>query len=154
MPELPDLCVFSQNLKKEILNKKIVSVKIGNPYKINDPTIINEKLAGTCFQDIIREGKELKHCVGGYAARHADGKLVILFLRDKRHPARPLMTIEMQGKTIRQIHGFRNDANAKQSPREKYAEILDPWLSWIESGSKRDKKGKPVEKKIAEAKTA
>ena len=32
-------------------------------------------------QDIVREGRILKHCVGGYADRHVDGKTTILFLR-------------------------------------------------------------------------
>ena len=94
--------------------------------------------------EIIREGRELKHCVGGYAARHAEGKVVILFLRDKRRPAAPLVTIEMNGKSMRQIHGFSNDNNAKQPPRVQYAEILEPWLAWVEGGSKRDRDGNPI----------
>jgi len=60
MPELPDLCVYSENLKKRILDKKIVSVTIGNPYKVNSPGEFREKLTGTSIQDIVREGKELR----------------------------------------------------------------------------------------------
>ena len=60
MPELPDLCVYSQNLKKRILDKKIASVVIGNPYKINSPEAFGSKLTGTSIEDIIREGKELR----------------------------------------------------------------------------------------------
>lgn len=37
-------------------------------------------------QDIVREGRILKHCVGGYAGRHVDGKVTILFLRQRLHP--------------------------------------------------------------------
>ena len=64
MPELPDLCVYSENLKKRILNKKIASVAIGNPYKINSPEAFNEKLLGTSIEDIVREGKELRFLLG------------------------------------------------------------------------------------------
>jgi formamidopyrimidine-DNA glycosylase len=59
MPELPDLCVFSQNLKKRILDKNIASVAVGNPYKVSSPDMFREKLKGTSIQDIVRDGKEL-----------------------------------------------------------------------------------------------
>ena len=59
MPELPDLCVFSQNLKKRILNKNIVSVTIYNPRRIDRPDTFREKLTGTSIRDIVRDGKEL-----------------------------------------------------------------------------------------------
>ena len=59
MPELPDLCVFSENLKKRILDKKIKSAAIGNPFKVNSPDMFCEKLTGTSIKDIVREGKEL-----------------------------------------------------------------------------------------------
>jgi formamidopyrimidine-DNA glycosylase len=59
MPELPDLCVFSQNLKKRILHKNIASVTVFNTRSIDIPALFSEKLAGTSIQDIIREGKEV-----------------------------------------------------------------------------------------------
>ena len=59
MPELPDLYVFSVNLKKRILNKNINSVTIHNPRKIDRPNLFSEKLTGTNIQDIVRDGKEL-----------------------------------------------------------------------------------------------
>ena len=34
----------------------------------------------------------------------------------------------------------------KERPaRETYAAILDPWLAWVEAGSRRDKDGGPVQ---------
>lgn len=59
MPELPDLCVFSQNLKKRILNIDIGSVTVGNPNKVSNPGLFCEKVTGTSIKDIVREGKEL-----------------------------------------------------------------------------------------------
>ena len=101
------------------------------------------------MEEIIREGKELCHCVGGYAARHAEGKTTILFLRDRERPGRSLATIEMHGKTLAQVHGYSNEWKAcpenpnKKPARELYAAILDPWLAWVAAGSKRDKQGRP-----------
>ena len=97
--------------------------------------------------EIAAEGKALKHCVGGYAERHIFGTLAILFLRKASAPDTPLVTIEMSGSKLVQIHGFENDRTAKVLPREKYAEILEPWLEWVQAGSKRDKQGKPIQPK-------
>lgn len=100
--------------------------------------------------EIVAEGKALKHCVGGYADRHINGRTTILFLRDRRQPGKPLVTIEMKGAEIVQIHGWDDERTAckanprRQSPRKLYAAFLEPWLAWVASGSKRDKKGYPV----------
>ncbi len=60
MPELPDLQVFSKNLKKRIADKKIVSADIFNRTKLNiTADAAQEKLLGTRIVDIVREGKEL-----------------------------------------------------------------------------------------------
>ena len=100
--------------------------------------------------EIVAEGKALGHCVGGYAARHADGQTTILFLRDRKRPGVPLVTIEMRGNSIAQIHGYRNELAAcpenpdRKSPKEIYGAFLNGWLAWLKSGSRRDRKGRPV----------
>lgn len=94
--------------------------------------------------EITAEGKALHHCVGGYADRHIRGTTTILFLRDRKKPGKPLVTIEMHGNQIAQIHGYENDINETVRPSVKYAGILEPWLAWLDGGSKRDKKGLPV----------
>lgn len=103
--------------------------------------------------EITAEGKALKHCVAGYAQRHMNNRLTILFLRRKDAPNRSLYTIEMHGNTLIQIHGYRNDRGSTD-PRKAMAWLLDPWLDWIAKGSKRDKDGKPKLPKKKEAKTA
>ena len=113
-------------------------------------------------EEIIMEGSTLRHCVGGYAARHFNDKVTILFLRHKRKPDTPFVTIEiipratMKEKVIvRQIHGYRNegylnnkkltqDQKNNSRPEYKYKWFLDVWRAWVESGSKRDKKGNPI----------
>lgn len=108
--------------------------------------------------EIVQEGKTLKHCVGGYAARHMDGKVVILFIRKARRPERSFLTVELSTDDkprIRQVHGYRNDRyedGSCSTPEEKYAWFFDTWLGWVRAGSRRDRKGNPIIKE--EAKTA
>ena len=94
--------------------------------------------------EVIAEGKALRHCVGGYAQRHIEGATTICLLRAVDRPDESLCTIEMRSnKTMQQIHGYLNDCNGPD-PHKAYAEVLDPWLKWIKDGSKRDEDGKPV----------
>lgn len=99
--------------------------------------------------EIVDEGKALKHCVGGYADRHMTGATTILFLRRRDKPHTSLATIEMNGNSIKQVHGYRNELEAcadnpdQESARKLYAAVLDPWLKWLKGGSKRDKDGRP-----------
>lgn len=93
--------------------------------------------------EITAEGKALHHCVGGYAERHVKGSTTILFLRDRKQPGKPLVTIEMKGTQIVQIHGYKNDAGQDVMPMVRYADILEPWLAWLAAGSKRNKDGTP-----------
>lgn len=100
-------------------------------------------------QEIIDEGKALKHCVGGYADRHLEGVTTILFLRREDQPDRHLVTVEMSGNELRQAHGWRNEMepcedNPKaKKPTELYKEFFDCWVDWLKRGSPRDKDGKP-----------
>ncbi len=104
-------------------------------------------------ESIIEEGKTLRHCVGGYADRHLNGKVDILFLRHVKKPGRSYITIEMRPRkdtrsnvNMVQIHGYRNDmySETAPNPEERYAWFLSVWMDWLRSGSKRDKNGKPI----------
>lgn len=92
-------------------------------------------------KEIVDEGNALRHCVGDYAARHAEGETTILFMRAAKAPDKPLYTIEMHGKTLRQAHGYKNRENPEDVPKAKA--FLDAWLKWVKAGSKRDKNGAP-----------
>ena len=111
-------------------------------------------------EEIIEEGKVLRHCVGGYAERHISGSTTILFLRRAELPDTPLATIEMNGNRIVQVHGYRNECepctdNPKMIPARKlYTGVLDIWLQWLKKGSPRDKDGNPKIPKQKEVKTA
>lgn len=99
--------------------------------------------------EILEEGRKLQHCVSGYADRHMNGTVTILFMREAKKPGVPWLTIEMDGNKLRQIHGFKNEGlyttkgRFAPDPREVYREFLDTWLDWLKKGSKRDKQGNP-----------
>ncbi len=93
-------------------------------------------------REIVNEGNTLKHCVGGYAGRHMEGQLTILFLRRKSAPGESLVTVEMNGNRIVQAHGYRNDLYG-EAPRVTYKAFFDAWLDWLERGSPRKKDGTP-----------
>lgn len=103
---------------------------------------------------IIQEGATLHHCVGGYAARHMDGIVDILFLRKTRKKNTSFITIEMQHRSsgtspvrMMQIHGYCNDNFGKRghgNPKQQFAWFLDVWMDWLRHGSKRDGNGKPI----------
>lgn len=100
--------------------------------------------------EIVEEGKAMQHCVGGYAGRHMEGTLAILFLRSTAKPDKSLYTIEMHGKHLTQVQGYNN-----RTPLTPEAQIFfDMWLSWVKDGSHRDKSGKPVLKTEKQIKTA
>ncbi len=104
--------------------------------------------AGLCIvvpvssHDIVEEGQAMHHCVAGYAARHIQGKLDILFLRDAKTGER-MATIEMNGDGMVQIRGPYND-RGEVPAEERYKFFTDVWLDWIRRGSRRDTAGNPV----------
>lgn len=70
-------------------------------------------------QEIIDEGKRLDHCVGGYAERHARGKLTILFLRTADKPDVPYYTMEVSNEgRIVQCRGYKNNGANNPKPQE------------------------------------
>lgn len=70
------------------------------------------------IQEIIDEGKRLNHCVGGYAQRHVEGKLTILFLRTTDKPDVPYYTMEVNtdGRIV-QCRGYRNNCANNPKPQ-------------------------------------
>lgn len=76
--------------------------------------------------EIVDEGKNQHHCVAGYAGRHINGTLAILFMRDVKNKDSALHTIEMHGKKLIQIRGLRNCA-----PTSEARKFVDKWLEWV-----------------------
>lgn len=100
--------------------------------------------------DLIREGKVLNHCVGGYGKSHINGKM-IFFVRRHRRPERCYFTlnIDMTDEMPRevQLHGYGNERKGSKSwgiPHEVRnfcdhweQEILTPWF--IKQNGKNNK---------------
>lgn len=103
-------------------------------------------------KEIIEEGKILHHCVGGYAERHAKGKLSIMFLRKKAEPKVPFYTIEVSDDLkIVQCRGFRNNFANNPKPPEIYEveQNYQNYLNEIFAKRKLSKKHKTKMKKGA-----
>ena len=76
-------------------------------------------------EEIAREGRILSHCVGGYAKRHAEGALSILFVRQIGKENIPYYTMEvnLSGQIV-QCRGFKNNMEHNGgSPKPQ--EIID-----------------------------
>ena len=69
--------------------------------------------------EIVREGKVLHHCVGGYAKNHfVYGSSIIVFVRDKTAKETPLYTLELKNNRIIQLRGERNKAADEEAKKE------------------------------------
>jgi hypothetical protein len=60
--------------------------------------------------EVVAEGKALRHCVGSYIQSVVRGECKILFLRKKDELEKPFVTIEISGGNIRQARGYGNSA--------------------------------------------
>lgn len=137
----------AENRKKEIRAEKYLK-KYEKQYSFTNGTY--SIIIPHTIKEIVDEGKAMKHCVGGYAGRHMEGALAILFLRLTAEPEKSLYTIEMHGKALTQVQGYNN-----RTPLTSEAKaFFELWLAWVQGGSKRTKSGEPIIKAKAAAKTA
>ena len=87
------------------------------------------------IEDLVVEGSSLSHCVGrmGYGKKMAEGKSVILFVREKEHPDTPFVTVELNplSTSIIQKHGKNNSA-----PSQEVNIFLDHWIEKIKKGKR------------------
>lgn len=85
--------------------------------------------------EIILEGKELHHCVGGenYLREHDSGKGYILFLRPVAEKAVPFVTVEIAGTEIKQWHGINNSQPDKEN--------IEKWLKKYTNNLKNKRLG-------------
>lgn len=147
-----------EQLRKENAEKDKQLKKLNRKRKIFEYIDEEHNLAVVlpeCIQDIIDEGKALVHCVGGYAGRHADGKLNILFVRKIGEEKTPYYTMEVDlDCNIIQCRGFKNDRFSEKPEsvkefEEKYQRYLDALFFYKiepERFRERRKKKKKTEK--------
>ncbi len=97
------------------------------------------------YMDIVNEGKVLHHCVGGYADRHANGALNILFIRKINELDTPYYTVEVsiKGKIV-QCRGYRNNwaDNPKPPEVEQFEKLFAAHLQKCFKTTKKSSKPK------------
>lgn len=89
------------------------------------------------MEEIAKEGSLLHHCVGGYAERHANGILHILFIRRADKPDVPYYTMELSvSGDIVQVRGLRN-----RDMTEEVTDFINHYKQYIaEIFNKKEKK--------------
>lgn len=86
--------------------------------------------------ELIREGKDLHHCVATYAKGHAEGRTAILFIRQTAEPDKPFFTLEFDEKVgkVRQNRGLRNcDRTPEVEAFEK------AWLDYVRRAKQKER---------------
>ena len=73
-------------------------------------------------QEIHNEAQCLQHCVRTYIPRVVEGQTLILFLRDKKTPEEPLVTLEVKKGALTQAYG-KND----KKPKQEHLKFLKMW---------------------------
>lgn len=128
--------LFEENLKK---------IKAKEEQDYRDAMKARKKLQATIdgfaftvpekLEDLIKEGKELHHCVGSsaYVEKHRKGQTTILFIRKVDEATKPLFTLEYKSGEIIQIRGKHN-----VSAPPEVVEAANKWVRWV---STRDRKG-------------
>lgn len=97
--------------------------------------------AASSQQELNDEGKQLGHCVGTYADKHASGRSSIFFIRHADNQEKSYFTLELDEKRLKVLQN-RGKGNCDRTKEVEAFEAL--WLSWIRAGCKRDKDGEPV----------
>ena len=91
------------------------------------------------MEDIIKEGQQLEHCVGGYAERHALGSTNIFFIRQRSAAHIPYYTVEVSNDyRIIQCRGYRNDSR-REKPDEikEFEKQYQKYLEGLKNGNNR-----------------
>lgn len=84
--------------------------------------------------EVIREGKELHHCVGSYVGSYAAGTTAICVLRRDVDPDAPWRTVEIKDGRVIQDRGYHNDVKGFGIPLtdEYRAALALFWEAWRE----------------------
>lgn len=121
-----DLMVRNYNYHKQTINEERFNKRI-NELRLYEVETEHYKLvAPTSVNDIINEGKALKHCVASYIDYVIEGTSAIMFVRSKENLNKSFVTVEFNGNKANQVKGFANSKvqNAEVSRLIKKAEKL------------------------------
>lgn len=104
-----------------------------------------------CSGDLVREGRKLRHCVGGYSNSHCELSQTIFFVRKARRPERSYYTLSMDLRGVpqqKQLHGYGNERHGpnkeyKHSIPKEVLAFVQTWkdevlLPWYEQQQKQE----------------
>lgn len=105
--------VYNQQIRKQFGDLKIQYGFAKYGFIVRPPLSADE---------IVKEGHELHHCVGGYVKKVVKKESIILFVRKKDEPGNPLCTLEVKDGELMQARTYRNGTPSKEIQR-----FLDAW---------------------------
>lgn len=123
-------------MKREIVRKEFAK-------RANEESFLEMTIKEVQFilpreaNDLIEEGKSLKHCVGGssYINQHAEGRTTIVFVRKTDEPDKPYYTLEYRDSRLIQVSGWDN-----KKPDEQLRKVVNQWLQIANERTKRKEK--------------
>ena len=81
------------------------------------------------IQDLVTEGNEMHHCVGGYRDKVANGESLIVFIRHKDTPDKCYITAEINPITGRILQYYlAYDRHISKPEDFEFMERLQKWL--------------------------
>lgn len=101
--------------KNKILDKKIEKrlESINSKYSFEYKNLFIRAASST--EELIKEGNKLKHCVAvNYTDKYANGKTIIMFIRNKDKPLEPYYTVEIYKNSIYQVRGYKNKSATEE----------------------------------------
>lgn len=109
---LRDFNLIKQEVQRESFKRRVTSYSEMLSFKPKKSPLIF--VAPKTPEEVIDEGRNLRHCVGSYVSRISDGKSYIMFLRLEEKPEESMYTIEV-GKdfSIVQTQGHSGDYGAE-----------------------------------------
>src|SRR5690349_16396758 len=134
MPELPDIEVFSRNLKKMYGGKELQKIKVVNQKNIKDSQAqLTRALAGQTLKDVYRSGKEMRFLFsnGQVLGLHLmlTGDLIPFEGKNERKSTKVEFYFE-GGQNLALTDRFKN-AFVKLDPEDKEGvDALDPKLNY------------------------
>lgn len=90
------------------------------------------------ISELKTEGNVLGHCVGrmGYDKKMADGRVVIMFLRQDASPGTPFVTIEFDLKAIKLLQAY---GRGNSKPPVEAMVVIDEWVELMKNKLKERK---------------
>ena len=95
-----------RKMEERFINKRYPEMK--KLYTFRDKALGMKIVIPARLSEYIREGKEMRNCVGGYCERIARGDTDVVFIRKIEEPKKSYITMEIKNGEIIQARTFAN----------------------------------------------